>query len=282
MQRRKIFFYFLIVAGLSFFSCRLTEEQEYKKAEKENTIQAFEEFLKKYPKGEYSRSARGHLALLYFQRAAKEDTISAYEDYIARFPDSRLRPEAVRKLMKMLEPEINKLTPEQMKKLRAVIQTDYGEIWLRFYPEKAPDTCRNFIKLARSHFYDLSQFHLIIPGELIQGGAPRGDPRGGPGYTIKAEFNDLPHTPGAVGMARRSLPDTAGSQFYICLTRLPERDGKYTIFAYVEKGLKVARRISFLPNNGPDGKPYPFKPLEPVIIRSIKIVSPEKEGENGG
>ena len=282
MKLKKRIIFSLLVVELCFFACRLSEEQAYQKAEKENTIQAFEEFLKKYPKGEYSRSARGHLALLYFQKAAKEDTISAYEDYIARFPDSRLRPEAVRKLMKMLEPEINRLTPEQMKKLRAVIQTDYGEIWLRFYPEKAPNTCRNFIKLARSHFYDLSSFHLIIPGELIQGGAPRGDPRGGPGYTIKAEFNDLPHTPGAVGMARRSHPDTAGSQFYITLVKMPERDGKYTVFAYVEKGLEVARKISFLPSSGANGKPYPFKPLEPVVIKSIKIIPLEKEGENGG
>ncbi len=270
---------FIFILLLFFSFCRLSEEKAYHQAEEKNTIQAFEDFLKKFPDGEYAQSAKGHLALLYFQKAFKENTKQAYEDYIKRFPESRLRPEAIKCLMKLVEPEIEKLTTDEIKNLRAIIHTDYGDIWIKFFPEKAPRHCKNFIKLAESHFYDLSQFHLIIPGELIQGGAPKGDPRGGPGYTIKAEFNNLPHLPGTVGMARGTHPDSAGSQFYICLARMPERDGKYTVFGQVVNGLDVARKISFLPNTGPQGRPYPFKPKNPIIIRNIEIikVQPQKE-----
>jgi len=109
---------------------------------------------------------------------------------------------------------------------------------------------QNFIKLANSGFYNGIKWHRVEPGFVIQGGDPLskdGDPnndgQGGPGYTIKAEFNDLHHAEGTVAMARSDDPDSAGSQFYICLGTLPDLDGKYTIFGRVTEGMDVVKSI---------------------------------------
>jgi peptidyl-prolyl cis-trans isomerase B (cyclophilin B) len=125
----------------------------------------------------------------------------------------------------------------------AVIQTAKGEIVFKFYPEDAPETVANFIKLAKQGFYDGLKFHRVVPGFVIQGGDPKGDGTGGPGYTIKAEFNSRAHLTGTVAMARSMAPDSAGSQFYICLSRQPSLDGKYTVFGQVTKGVDVVQKI---------------------------------------
>jgi peptidyl-prolyl cis-trans isomerase B (cyclophilin B) len=124
-----------------------------------------------------------------------------------------------------------------------------GEIVIKFYPKDAPDSVANFIKLAKKGFYDGLAFHRVVPGFVAQGGDPNGDGSGGPGYTIKGEFsengvnNPQTHVNGAVAMARTNVPDSAGSQFYICLGAQPALDGKYAVFGQVVKGMKYVEQI---------------------------------------
>jgi peptidyl-prolyl cis-trans isomerase B (cyclophilin B) len=134
-------------------------------------------------------------------------------------------------------------TTAQAKKLQARIVTSQGEIVFTFFPDDAPQTVASFIKLARNRFYDGLTFHRVEPGFVIQGGCPQGTGTGGPGYRLKAEFNDKLHDAGAVAMARAQSTDSAGSQFYICLEDAHFLDHQYTVFGHVTSGLDVARRI---------------------------------------
>lgn len=126
----------------------------------------------------------------------------------------------------------------------AVIETDKGTIKFSFFTADAPNTCANFIKLADKGFYNGLTFHRVEPNFVIQGGDPNGNGSGGPGYSIKAEFNKNPHLEGTVAMARAADPDSAGSQFYICLAPAPFLNGKYTVFGQVTEGLDVVHKIA--------------------------------------
>jgi peptidylprolyl isomerase/peptidyl-prolyl cis-trans isomerase B (cyclophilin B) len=123
------------------------------------------------------------------------------------------------------------------------METDKGTIEFILYPDTAPNTVANFISLAKKGFYDGLTFHRVVADFMIQGGDPNGDGSGGPGYRIKAEFNGRQHLEGTVAMARADDPDSAGSQFYICLTPQPSLDGKYTVFGQVTNGLSVVHAI---------------------------------------
>ncbi|HEY3664256.1 MAG TPA: peptidylprolyl isomerase, partial [Chthoniobacterales bacterium] len=137
----------------------------------------------------------------------------------------------------------------------AVLKTTDGEMVVEFWPEVAPKTVENFKKLARAGFYDGTAFHRIIRGFMIQGGDPTTkDPSkessygtGGPGYQIQAEFNDRPHLRGVLSMARSSDPNSAGSQFFICLGTASSLDHQYTAFGKVIKGLDVLDKIGATP-----------------------------------
>jgi peptidyl-prolyl cis-trans isomerase B (cyclophilin B) len=156
--------------------------------------------------------------------------------------------------------------------------TDFGEIRIRFFPDKAPGHVRNFKKLAREGFYDGVTFHRIIPGFMIQGGDPntkdddpRNDGTGGPGYNIKAEFNETPHRRGIVSMARANDPDSAGSQFFIVVKDSNFLDRKYTVFGEVTSGMDVADKIVEQPRDRRD------RPNKDIVIESIRIAEvPEK------
>lgn len=126
----------------------------------------------------------------------------------------------------------------------AVLETTKGVIKFKFFTADAPATCENFIKLAVSNFYNGLTFHRVEPNFVIQGGDPAGNGTGGPGYNIKAEFNKNLHLDGTVAMARSNDPDSAGSQFYICLAAVPFLDGKYTVFGQVTEGLDVVHKIA--------------------------------------
>jgi len=148
---------------------------------------------------------------------------------------------------------------EAIKDTRAVIETKYGEIELKFFPEVAPGHVENFINLAKKGFYDGTIFHRVIPGFMIQGGDPntRGADKGtygtgGPGYTIKAEFNDRPHVRGALSMARSGRPDSAGSQFFIVVKDSHFLDFEYTVFGEVARGMEVADKVVNLPRDSRD------------------------------
>lgn len=123
------------------------------------------------------------------------------------------------------------------------IETDNGNILIELYPDSAPNTVANFKALADNTYYDGLVFHRVIPGFMAQGGCPDGNGMGGPGYQVKAEFNDRKHERGTVAMARSQNPDSAGSQFYICFGPQPHLDGQYTIFGQVIEGMDVVDQI---------------------------------------
>jgi peptidyl-prolyl cis-trans isomerase B (cyclophilin B) len=131
----------------------------------------------------------------------------------------------------------------EAKTVRARIHTAKGDIVFSFYPEDAPQHSAAFIKLARAGFYDGLKFHRVEPGFVIQGGDPDGNGTGGPGYQIDAEFNKNPHIAGTVAMARSSNPNSAGSQFYICIDDAPFLNNQYTVFGQTTAGQDVVDAI---------------------------------------
>jgi peptidylprolyl isomerase/peptidyl-prolyl cis-trans isomerase B (cyclophilin B) len=130
-----------------------------------------------------------------------------------------------------------------MKQTGVITLEKGGEIRMEFFPEVAPKTVENFVTLAKKGFYNNLTFHRVVPGFVAQGGDPKGDGTGGPGYTIKAEFNDKKHVRGSVAMARSAHPDSAGCQFYITYGAQPHLDGSYTVFGQVVAGMEVVDGI---------------------------------------
>ena len=129
-------------------------------------------------------------------------------------------------------------------KQTAVIMLDNGsEIRIEFFPADAPKTVENFVTLAKKGFYNGLAFHRVVPDFVVQGGDPKGNGTGGPGYTIKAEFNKQKHVRGSLAMARSQDPDSAGSQFYITYGPTPHLDGSYTVFGKVTSGMDHVDRI---------------------------------------
>jgi peptidyl-prolyl cis-trans isomerase B (cyclophilin B) len=129
-------------------------------------------------------------------------------------------------------------------KQTAVITLGNGQqITIEFFPEDAPKTVENFVTLAKKGFYNGLNFHRVVPDFVVQGGCPKGDGTGGPGYQVKAEFNKNKHVRGSVAMARSQHPDSAGSQFYICYGATPHLDNNYTVFGKVVSGMEEADRI---------------------------------------
>src|SRR5262249_45332719 len=161
----------------------------------------------------------------------------------------------------------------------AVIKTNEGEMVVQFWTDAAPNTIENFKKLARQGFYDGTVFHRIVKGFMIQGGDPNSKDaarensygQGGPGYKIKAEFNNHSHDRGVISMARGPDPDSAGSQFFICLAPVRRLDGQYTTFGKLIKGDDVLDKIGNTPvtNNGMGEM---SKPTKRIVIESVKIV----------
>jgi peptidyl-prolyl cis-trans isomerase B (cyclophilin B) len=162
----------------------------------------------------------------------------------------------------------------------AVIKTTQGEMVISFWPEVAPKTVENFKKLAREGFYDGTAFHRIVKGFMIQGGDPltkdaKAEGRwgtGGPGYQIKAEFSEKPHVRGVLSMARSQNPDSAGSQFFICLADAKFLDRQYTAFGCVLKGDDVLGKIGDTETSAGGGGEK-SKPLTRVGVESVKIVA---------
>lgn len=155
---------------------------------------------------------------------------------------------------------------------KAIIETSNGKIVFKLSPDIAPETVRNFKKLAESGFYNGILFHRVIPGFMIQGGDPNTKQPdkskwglGGPGYNIKAEFNSRSHLRGVVSMARAMDPDSAGSQFFIVTTDSTFLDGQYTTFGEVIEGIEVADKIVNLPRDSNDC------PLQEAKILQITI-----------
>ncbi len=156
----------------------------------------------------------------------------------------------------------------------ATIDTSAGLLTLEFFPDKAPGHVENFVKLAEKGFYDGTVFHRVIKGFMIQGGCPQGSGMGGPGYQIKAEFNDTKHVKGVLSMARSQDPNSAGSQFFICHGDAGFLDRQYTAFGRLTAGLDTLDKIANAPVQ-PGGEKS--KPVTPIKITKVSITRPEKQ-----
>lgn len=172
----------------------------------------------------------------------------------------------------------------------AVIETRLGEMAVAFYYDAAPHTVANFLTLAEGGYYDGLSFHRIVPGFVIQGGDPKGDSTGGPGYRIDAKFNNRPHLPGVLSMARSGDPleaqgavprsdaaNSAGSQFFIALDYENTRrlDGRYTVFGRVIAGMEVVKAIGA----ADIADEATGKPSEAQVIRKVRV-EPVQPGDN--
>jgi len=170
-------------------------------------------------------------------------------------------------------------TPMNSSNEVAVIKTSEGDMVVQFWTDAAPNTIENFKKLARQGFYDGTIFHRIVKEFMIQGGDPNSkDPakensygQGGPGYNVKAEFNDHSHDRGVISMARGPDPDSAGSQFFICLAPVHRLDHQYTTFGKLIKGQDALEKIGDISTTR-NSMGEPSKPTKRVVIESIKIV----------
>lgn len=151
-------------------------------------------------------------------------------------------------------------------------ETTMGKILLDMWPDVAPGHCKNILGLTKIGFYDGIIAHRIIPDFVVQIGCPKGTGTGGPGYTIKAEFNEKLHEPGVLSMARTSDPHSAGSQFFICLGRIPHLDRQYTVFGKTadQASLDVVLKMGAVRTNSQD------RPLEDIKIVSSRVIATPK------
>ncbi len=154
------------------------------------------------------------------------------------------------------------------KKYRIELDTSKGPIRLDLSPDVAPNHCKNMIGLARIGFYDGLVFHRVIDGFMIQGGCPEGSGMGGPGYNVDAEFNSMPHESGVLSMARSQNPNSAGSQFFVCLGAHPYLDGQYTAFGRTsdQESMDVVKTIGAVTTDAND------RPTDEVKINKASVV----------
>ncbi|MCA9321021.1 MAG: peptidylprolyl isomerase [Planctomycetes bacterium] len=148
---------------------------------------------------------------------------------------------------------------------KATIVTNKGTIELELWPDKAPKHVENLAKLAKDGFYDGLIFHRVIPGFMIQCGCPQGKGTGGPGWNIDAEFNQEPFVKGVLGMARAQSPNSAGSQFFVCVDDAHFLTGQYTAFGKVTAGQDVADAIAEVSRDGQD------RPHDEIKIESLRV-----------
>jgi cyclophilin family peptidyl-prolyl cis-trans isomerase len=162
----------------------------------------------------------------------------------------------------------------------AEVHTTAGQFNLRFFPDVAPNHVKNFIDLSQQGFYDNTKFHRVIPGFVIQGGDPNtvsGNPAtwgtGGSPNRLKAEFNSIPHKRGILSMARSGHPDSASSQFFVCVADVPSLDNQYTVFGEVTQGMDVVDKIVNAPAGAGD------RPVSPVAITKVVVRDAQTDAE---
>jgi cyclophilin family peptidyl-prolyl cis-trans isomerase len=256
------------------------EKMYYKRANDETSCFRY---LARYPEGKYVEKTKEKLEKLTFERA--KESVFAVPDYLKTYPHGKYADHPViidgmKEVAELTEPldsfriddilaTVAASPAEPVKKNEfAIIETRFGTMKMKFLPEKAPNHCANFKRLANAGYYDGVKFHRVIPGFMIQGGDINSrdgnratDGMGGPGYTIDAEFNDVSHVTGIVSMARTPDPNSAGSQFFICDGSPTFLDGQYTVFGEVIEGISIIKQIANVPRDGNDN------PLDPVYMR---------------
>lgn len=173
------------------------------------------------------------------------------------------------------KPEVDRALADvdfEKTKYQVEFNTSLGKITLDLLPDLAPGHCRNLIGLTKIGFYDGIIFHRVIPGFVIQAGCPQGTGTGGPGYTIPAEFNNVPHEAGVLSMARTNDPNSAGSQFFLVLGRVPHLDRQYTVFGRTadQKSLDVVLKIGAVKTGRGD------RPVDDVKIETARVIETAK------
>jgi peptidyl-prolyl cis-trans isomerase B (cyclophilin B) len=161
---------------------------------------------------------------------------------------------------------------EKGEKPHILMETSMGPITLELWPDVAPKHCQSFVHLTKTGFYDSLTFHRVIPGFVIQGGCPLGNGTGGPGYRVPAEFSNKKHEAGILSMARSNDPNSAGSQFFICLGRAAHLDNAYTVFGKVIDGMDVVRKIEAVDKKG-------STPVQKVYMTKVSVLEPEAKEE---
>jgi peptidyl-prolyl cis-trans isomerase B (cyclophilin B) len=154
-------------------------------------------------------------------------------------------------------------------KPRIKMETSMGALVIELWPDVAPKHCQSFVHLTKTGYYDSLTFHRVEPGLLLQGGCPLGTGYGNPGYHIPAEFSGKKHKAGILSMARGQDPNSAGSQFFICLTSIPSLDNSYTVFGKVVEGMDVAQKIGAVDVRD-------SKPVKKVYMTKVTVVEPEE------
>lgn len=164
--------------------------------------------------------------------------------------------------------KVNKEIDFEKTKYQVVFNTTAGKMCFDLYPEVAPNHAKNIISLTKVGFYNDILFHRVVKGFVIQVGCPLGNGTGGPGYNVDAEFNEYPHEPGVLSMARAQDPNSAGSQFFVCLEKVPYLDRQYTVFGKTadEESLEVVKKIGACETDGRD------KPVEDIKILSSEVI----------
>jgi peptidyl-prolyl cis-trans isomerase B (cyclophilin B) len=165
--------------------------------------------------------------------------------------------------------------PNPLAGVTVELQTTAGPMTVEFFPDKAPGHVENFVKLSEKGFYDGTVFHRVISGFMVQGGDPTGTGTGGPGYQIKAEFNDTVHVKGVLSMARSQDPNSAGSQFFICHGEARFLDRQYTAFGRLKAGMDTLDKIANAPVVSHRGESS--KPVNPVKITKATVHRPAAE-----
>ncbi|MEW5922926.1 MAG: peptidylprolyl isomerase [Candidatus Zixiibacteriota bacterium] len=166
-------------------------------------------------------------------------------------------------------------TKRQADNPEIAIETDYGTMKLELYRDVAPTHVDSMLARIKEGFYDGLIFHRVIDGFMIQGGDPKGNGTGGPGYTLPAEFSKVKHIEGTLSMARSQNPNSAGSQFFICLAATPHLDGQYTVFGQLMEGFDTLHKIGKVQTGAMD------RPLKDVVMRKLTILKdiPKAEGK---
>jgi peptidyl-prolyl cis-trans isomerase B (cyclophilin B) len=269
MARKKFIAAILAVAVLTLggYGC---EGKAWREAKRQETEAAYREYLAKYPQGKHALVAATRLESSAWSRTKEKNTIAAYLRFEDEYPDSSHAKIAREEIKTLKIAFAAGLGPEQLAAARVTVETSAGNFTLKFYPE-APGHARNLIRLALFDFYVDQQVNWVDPGRAVHLGDPGRDGLGGPGHMIPAEFNDRLTQRGSVVMTHLpQQPDTAGSQFTLCLSPLPEYDGQNTIFGEVTDGLSVLDIISAAPGKGPPDMTIRV-PVPPIEIHKLTV-----------
>ena len=268
MRSRIVIVMLCLLAAAGLIGC---ERRDWRRANRINTIESYEQFLAKYPQSRFRETAEERIDIGSYDQAVNQNTISAYEKYLAAFPAGQFATNARNQRLTLIQFAVKALPDDRIAAARVHLETDKGNMILRLFPEQAPVTTRNFLTLALANFYDGLTFHRVEKNLLVQTGDPRGDSLGGPGYMIPFELSGLKHRRGAVAMWHSPVSvNTGGSQFYLCLQDLPDRDGLYTVFGEVSDGMSVADAIGRVETSGEKGYP-PFQPLAPIRLARLWV-----------